>query len=142
MWAWGIDSTSLGIPDDPSNHIWTTITNGAYEKGEDAWVYSPCFDLSTLNRPMISLDYWMDTRSSDGAVIEYQRPDGIWAPVSNWDADGNIGGVNWFNSSFISGRPGDQIDTNLLGTGWTTPLGWAGESLDWQNGRYKLDNFK
>ncbi len=145
LWEWGVDNNSSGIPADPSNHIWATQTNAAYGGGEDTWVYSPCFDLDSLTRPMISLDYWVDTRpSADGAVIEYQRADGIWAPVGGtWDPVMNgVGGINWFNTSFISGQPGDQDASILLGTGWTAPLGWSGESLAWQNGRYKLDDFR
>jgi hypothetical protein len=137
LWEWGIDSTTGG-PSDRNNHLWATQTNAPYEGGEDAWVYSPCFDLSSLNRPMISFDYWTDTRTSvDGAVLEYQREDGTWAPVGFMNR-----GVDWFNSPFISGQPGDQFAANLLGTGWTAPLGWSGKDRAWQNGRYKLDDFR
>ena len=145
LWEHGIDGDPRGIPDDASNHIWTTYLNSSYGAGEDAWVYSPCFDLDSLDRPMISLDYWTDTRSSvDGAVIEYQRADGIWAPIGGtWNTARNgAGGINWYNTPFISGQPGDQIAANLLGTGWTAPLGWSGKSFDWKNGRYKLDDFR
>ncbi len=138
LWEWGTDNTPAGIPADANNHIWATQTNGQYNGDEDAWVYSPCFDLTTLDRPMVSFDYWSDTRASvDGTVIEYQRPDGTWAPVGFMER-----GVNWFNSPFISGQPGDQYAANLLGTGWTAPLGWSGENQSWQNGRYKLDDFR
>lgn len=138
LWEWGVDNNPLGVGADPANHIWATQTNAAYQGDEDAWVYSPCFDLDSLDRPMISMDYWTDTRQSvDGTVLEYQRDDGTWAPVGFMDR-----GINWFNSPFISGQPGDQIASNLLGTGWTAPLGWSGEGTGWQNGRYKLDDFR
>jgi hypothetical protein len=129
LWEWGIDSTSLGGPNDSRNHLWATQTNAAYQPNENAWVYSPCFDLSSLDRPMISLDYWSDVRSADGAVIEYQAADGSWLPLGTVNR-----GINWYNSTTVYARPGDQV---LPGS--STSLGWVGEQVDWKNGRYKLD---
>ncbi len=131
LWEWGIDNNPLGVIDDPNNHIWATQTNQGYGPEEDAWVYSPCFDISVLNRPMISLDYWSDTRQqADGSILEYQKADGSWAPVGQLNR-----GINWFNTPFIAGDPGD--DTHRV-----FPLGWSGESDSWQNGRYKLDAYR
>ncbi|MFK7796667.1 MAG: T9SS type A sorting domain-containing protein, partial [Aureispira sp.] len=131
LWEWGVDSDQRGIPSDNSNHIWTTQGNDAYKAGESAWVYSPCFDISSLDRPMISLDYWNHTRLPfDGAVIEYQMADGSWAPLGSENR-----GIDWFNTSFIAGEPGG--DSNRV-----FHLGWSGESDHWQNGRYKLDDFR
>ena len=131
LWEWGIDSNSLGITANTNNHIWATYTNQGYGPEEDAWVYSPCFDISTLNRPMISLDYWTDTRDrADGSILEYQTADGSWAAL------GEIGrGINWFNTPFIAGEPGDGSNRDF-------PIGWSGQNSTWQNGRYKLDNYR
>ncbi len=131
LWEWGTDNNSQGIPANVSNHVWMTQTGAAYGGGEDAWVYSPCFDMDSLNRPMISMDYWVDARPQfDGVVVEYQKTDGSWAPL------GEVGrGIDWFNTPSIAGSPGD--DSHRIFS-----LGWSGESGSWQNGRYKLDDYR
>lgn len=131
LWEWGIDSNSLGVASNPNNHIWSTQNNRGYSKEEDAWVYSPCFDITNLKRPMISLDYWSDTRAGiDGTILEYQKPDGSWARVGELDR-----GINWFETRFIAAEPGDDTHRNF-------PTGWSGQNGDWLNGRYKLDEFR
>jgi hypothetical protein len=126
LWEWGIDSTPQGIASDLNNRFWSTQLNTSYSESDDAWVYSPCFDIDSLSRPMVKLDYWCDTRTAvDGAVLEYQKEDGTWNPLGELNR-----GINWFNSSIITGQPGDQ---NLA------PTGWSGNSNGWVDARYKLD---
>ena len=131
LWEWGIDSNALGVASNVNNHLWSTQNNRGYSKEESAWVYSPCFDISRLERPMISLDYWSDTRVGiDGTVLEYQKPDGSWARVGELDR-----GINWFDTRFIAAEPGDDTHRNF-------PTGWSGQSGGWKNGRYKLDDYR
>ncbi|MFK7795959.1 MAG: T9SS type A sorting domain-containing protein [Aureispira sp.] len=130
LWEWGIDSTSQGGPNDNSNHIWATQTNASYAESEDAWVYSPCFDISNLDRPMISLNFWSNVRPSDGAILEYQGADGRWLPLGAVNR-----GIDWYNSGAVYARPGDQV---LPGS--ATSMGWIGlQQFDWKDGRCKLD---
>ncbi|MFK7798489.1 MAG: T9SS type A sorting domain-containing protein [Aureispira sp.] len=131
LWEWGSDLNPQGIAANSNNNVWATQTSAGYSGNEDAWVYSPCFDISTLDRPMVSLDYWSYTRQQfDGTVIEYQMADGSWAPL------GEVGrGINWFNTASIAGEPGDE-DNRVFS------LGWSGLSSGWQNGRYKLDRYR
>ncbi len=127
LWEWGIDSNNNGIAAAP-NKIWQTNLNSSYTGSEDAWVYSPCFDLNSLDRPMIKLNYWSDTRNAiDGTVLEYQEVDGSWTPLGEMNR-----GINWYNTAVITGQPGDQQ---------LAPVGWSGKSLRWQDARYKLDEF-
>lgn len=129
LWEWGIDSTAAGIPSNKNNNLWVTQSNSPYSESEDAWVYSPCFDISQLDRPMLKLDYWSDTRSAiDGTVLEYQKADGSWEPLGLLNR-----GINWYNSPIITGQPGDQD---------IAPIGWSGQSTEWTDARYRLDEFK
>ncbi len=131
LWQWGFDNNNLGVAQDLDNKIWATQTSNPYSRDEAAWVYSPCFDISTLSRPMISMDYWSHSRAGfDGTVLEYQREDGTWAPLGKENR-----GIDWFNTSFIAGQPGSS-DHRVF------PLGWSGLDTEWQNGRYKLDDFR
>lgn len=131
LWEWGIAqkpnlNTSALYP---HHRVWTTHLDQVYGD-ESGWVYSPCFDLSQLERPMLSLDYFLDTDAgNDGAVIEYYDPvQARWLPL------GEVGrGWNWYNRSVIAGRPGEQE---------LAPIGWSGELEDWTTGRYALDAFR
>lgn len=126
LWEWGIDSTAQGIASNRNNRFWSTQLNATYSESEDAWVYSPCFAIDSLTRPMVKFNYWCDTRTAaDGAVLEYQKEDGSWTPLGELNR-----GINWFNSSIITGQPGDQ---NLA------PIGWSGKTNEWRDARYKLD---
>jgi hypothetical protein len=128
LWEWGRDTIPLGV-NEPNNKIWVTELNNQYTANEAAWVYSPCFDISDLERPMIRFDYWSDSRDrGDGTVLEFQNLDGSWSPLGEL-----YRGIHWFNSDFIAGSPGNQI---------LSPIGWSGQKNDWINSRYKLDEFK
>jgi hypothetical protein len=128
LWEWGQD-IQLPFINNPNNSIWSTDLNHQYTANEAAWVYSPCFDISDLDRPMIKFDHWSDSRNrGDGTVLEFQKSDGTWAPLGELDR-----GINWFNTDFIAGSPGNQT---------LSPIGWSGKDEKWVNSRYKLDEFK
>lgn len=133
LWQWG---TSIGTTINTSlsnNQVWgtrTATTPTTYLQGEAAWVYSPCFDLSQLDRPMISLDVWRDMVTNiDGAVLEYYDETN-----ETWKVLGSAynHGLNWYQDSFILSRPGMQSNV-------TYPVGWTGQSTVWENARYALD---
>jgi hypothetical protein len=129
LWQWGTDNNPAGIDGGTNGNLfWETNLNSSYSINEDGWVYGPCFDLDTLNRPMIKLDYWSDSRENvDGTVLEYQQADGQWKPL------GQIGnGINWYDTPIITGQPGDQ---NIA------PIGWSGQTNGWTDARYRLDEF-
>lgn len=131
LWEWGVaDGNRINTVGDDHNNVWITHKNAAYGLDESGWVYSPCFDLRQLERPMISLDYFSDTDfGNDGAVIEYfHSASQEWLPLGNVDR-----GVNWYNKDVIAGRPGLQD---------LAPFGWSGEENDWKNARYRLDDFQ
>lgn len=134
LWQWG---TAIGtnINTTPfNNKVWGTRTASpptTYLQGEEGWVYSPCFDLSQLDRPMISLDVWRDmVQGVDGAVLEYyDEINGTW----NTLGQAYNHGINWYQDSFILSRPGDQANV-------TYPVGWTGQHPNWENARYALDH--
>ena len=115
-------------PDRPANFMWITNPSGAYPAGKRAWVYSPCFDLSDLDKPMIKMDIWRDSREGiDGAVLEfYDTTNNQWRPLGQVDK-----GINWFNPPFILARPGNQVGA--------PPIGWSGSGGQWEDARYRLD---
>lgn len=129
LWQWGAaigtNINSLG------NLVWGTRLvhqPTTYRSGENAWVYSPCFDLSDLDRPMIQLSLWRNAQKpADGAVLQY------YDDVTNsWEVLGKRGkGINWYQDGYVVSGPGNQTGT---------PIGWTGTSSGWEDARYRLDN--
>ncbi len=82
---------------------------------------------------MVALDYWSDAElNRDGAVLQYSIDGG-----QNWEIIGPTPGVpdrdegiNWYNSTGIVGKPGNQK---------TGDYGWSGRTAGWRNARFKLD---
>jgi hypothetical protein len=116
-----------------SDGFWVTMAaEPYYEVSQSAWVYSPCFDFTSSQRPMIALDLWRDVLPGiDGAVFEFYNN-----TSNNWEVVGNVGdGINWYQSDFVLGRPGNQLNS-------TFPSGWTGRSFGSQSARLRLDQFK
>jgi len=133
LWAWGLaPGPRIRTNNDPEHlNVWTTnILQRPYPQNAAGWVYSPCVDLTQLDRPMLKLDYFNDTDpGNDGVVVEYyDKNSNRWLPLGNVNR-----GINWYNDPVIAGRPGLQD---------LAPRGWSGLSSGWKDGRYKLDDFR
>lgn len=127
LWQWG----SIITPNFAGTTFWGTRFTGpspVYRPEESAWVYSPCFDLDSLDRPMIKMSIWRNTRRGiDGAVLQYH--DDV---TNTWKVLGEYGkGINWYQNGYVVSSPGNQL---------TTPVGWSGANIDWEDVRYRLDN--
>ena len=103
---------------------WTTNLVGFYSQGEYGYVQSPCFDLSALPSPALSLNIWHNSSNqSDNANIKYSIDGGLTFQV--------LGSVNdplWYNTSA----------TNMFG-----PMqedSWSGNSNGWLNVRHSLQS--
>jgi PKD repeat protein len=101
--------------------------NSTYFNNEQSEVIGPCLDLSGLERPMVSLNYWTDAQDGfDGTVLQYSVNGGAsWETIG--DADG--GGIEWYNRTNLNGNPGGQDN-----------FAWSASSLAWKNARYSLDD--
>ena len=89
----------VGKNDNPNpGKIWKTATDGisGYKVNENSFLYSPTFDLTSLEKPMIAFDMWLDVEDErfEGAILEYST-DG-----ENWFVFGSEGDeLNWYNIS-------------------------------------------
>jgi len=101
------DSWQYGTPASPKinkaasgNKAWKTNLTGDYSNLELSYLYSPCFDLSGLAKPMLSFSIASDIENCgntlcDAGYIEYSY-DGV-----NWAKLGTYGqGTNWYDSTF------------------------------------------
>jgi hypothetical protein len=134
LWQWGTITT----PVFAGTGFWGTRFTGpspVYRPEESAWVYSPCFDLDSLDRPMIKMSIWRNTRQGiDGAVLQYYDD-----TTNTWEVLGqHAKGINWYQDGYVVSAPGNQL---------TTPVGWSGVNSGnvvngslWEDARYRLDN--
>ncbi|MDC0231421.1 T9SS type A sorting domain-containing protein, partial [Aureispira] len=135
LWEWGVAMGSNINTQNSGNLVWSTrlgILNtpgsATYKQGENAWVYSPCFDLTNLDRPMIELSIWRQSLNHvDGAVLQYHdNVSNSWKVLGETDK-----GINWYKAGFVVSSPGFQTGA---------PIGWTGSNSTWENARYRLDN--
>ncbi|MBT1707985.1 T9SS type A sorting domain-containing protein [Fulvivirgaceae bacterium PWU5] len=134
-WAHGHPAGATVNKDASPNGLggaWDTNLTGNSNAGEQSWVMSRCFDFSLAQKPIISFDIWSDTPAgNDGAVLQYNTSGNI-ENEAQWQVVGQIGqGVNWYDESGISSRPGNQPSNDL---------GWTGAYGDWKTATFKLDN--
>ena len=132
FWVWGSPSGTHIQHNDPLNKAWFTDLEPSYTDGIDAWVYSPTFDFTTLEKPMVAFRYWVDSRVSDGAILQYTDDSGV-----SWNALGGLGsGLSWYDVDNLVSQPGEQSGFD--------GLGWTGDdaSEGWQVARHKLDELK
>ena len=112
---------------DTEEMAWVTGATQPYKANDVSYVNSPCFDLTTFDRPVLSIKHWTDTEPSDGAVIQYSVDGGI-----TWYRLGEVAsGLAWYNRLTISANPGEQSD---LSSGWSLSNQEA-----WSVGKHTLD---
>ena len=115
---------------------WVSGKGGQYISNEKSFVESPCFNLSQLNRPMISFKYRSGTEDGrDGAVLQYTLDNGnTWVVLGNT----NSSAINWYNSNGIIGNPGGQ---------GISSVGWSGNTAQnsfngWRTAAHYLDQLE
>lgn len=143
-WTWQNGLSSLGI-NDPNEQAWVTndlsLDGSYYDTLEVSYVQTPCFDLRSLTKPMLSFDYWVDSEESiDGMVLQYILSNKTTLlDNESWVTVGDISeGVNWYNSASVLADPGGQQGVE----GADDARGWSGESEGWINARISLNTVK
>jgi hypothetical protein len=117
--------------------FWVTQSgnNVAYNENQESYVYSPIFDFTDLDRPLVKFDMFDNMSSGkDGVVLEYSTTGFGTNPISesSWTIVGNLNsGINWYETRDISNSAGRINDTNK---------GWSLGSNDWKNARNTLTN--
>jgi hypothetical protein len=110
------NATTINSASDGSN-AWVTNLTGAYSNSTDAQVYSPYFDLSTYEKPVVQLDIWAQSEIDwDGTVLEATYNRG-----QDWLVVGNFGDPdNWYNNDEIESLGGGPGWDDTDGSGWVT----------------------
>ena len=126
-WAFGKPNRAVINTAASGNYAWYTSFDTLKQTVDTSTIISPCFDFSTIQRPMISMKLFKRfDMNRDGAVLQYKIEDSTWVNVGSLDD-----GINWYNSSLIKGKPGaNQV-------GWTT--GTTGQDMAWGQSSHTLD---
>lgn len=126
--------TIINVAADGTN-AWLTRDNvlGTYNNSERSVLYGPCFDMTQLQRPVLSVEYWNNTDpGNDGAYIEYSLNNGVI-----WQRLGILNeGLEWYNRAAILGLS----QQNGVGQA-IAQIGWSGNTPSWTAGKYNMDNF-
>ncbi|MGF1637683.1 MAG: T9SS type A sorting domain-containing protein, partial [Cyclobacteriaceae bacterium] len=114
-------------------NAWVTRLAGEYNASEKSYINTPSFDLTSLQRPMLSMAIWTHTQVGfDGAIIQFSLDGG-----EEWQNLGNVDegiGLNWYTEKGLIGRPGEDANEGSNG--------WSGVQDGWKVARYPLDEIK
>lgn len=96
-WQWGApQKTTINKAANGAN-CWVTSLTGDYNNNELSYLYSPCFDLSSLTSPVLSFSHIFQTEDDcdcDYHWVEYSTDDSTWIKL------GIVGnGTNWYDNS-------------------------------------------
>lgn len=102
-------SWQYGTPASPKingaasgSKAWKTTLVGNYNDNELSYLYSPCFNISTMSNPTLSLSIALDLEDCGGdtcdrAYVEYSADGKTWSRLG---ANGQ--GTNWYNKNYTS----------------------------------------
>ena len=119
-----------GVPAWSGNNVWITNLNGDYKVGELSYLNSPCFNFSTLDKPMLVMKEWTSSTNLAGTVLEATTGN-----TNVWNTLGQIGsGMNWYNTTGVVG---------LIGASSSNPTaqGFSGQDTTFRLSRVGLPQF-
>jgi hypothetical protein len=96
-WQWGLPAKQVIHKAANGSKAWVTNLTGNYNDNEYSFLYSPCFDLTGLTRPVFSFSHIFRTEDDcdcDYHWVEYSLDDSIWTILGN-----DTTGVNWYKDT-------------------------------------------
>jgi len=97
-WQWG--SPAKTIINKATNGIkaWVTNLNGNYTDNETSYLVSPCFDLTGVQRPVLSFSHIFDIELDyDYTWVEYSTDGKTWQKLGNLNS-----GTNWYDNAALN----------------------------------------
>ncbi|MBL7743678.1 MAG: S8 family serine peptidase [Chitinophagaceae bacterium] len=104
-WEYGTPAAAKINRAASGSKAWKTNLTGNYKDQQLSYLYSPCFDVTGMANPTLSLSIVLDMEDCgtgpndlcDGAYMEYSA-DGV-----NWSRLGAVGqGTNWYNRNYTN----------------------------------------
>ncbi|MFL2623553.1 MAG: T9SS type A sorting domain-containing protein [Flavobacteriaceae bacterium] len=117
-----LNSTTSGVK------AYATNLDGDYPNNTKGFLYSPCFDLSSIEDPVLKFKMAFDIEFDwDLLYMQYSTDLG-----QNWNILGSADSPSWYNSSRFSGDGINNDCYNCIGAQWT------GTNLDLTEYSYNL----
>ncbi len=135
-WEYGTPLSSKITRAASGSKAWKTRITGSYNDNELSYLYSPCYNVSTMTNPTLSFSLAFDLEDCggtlcDGAYVEYSTDGNTWSRLG---ANGQ--GVNWYNKSYA----GNNLWSNESFSRWhvaTIPMSVTGVPVN-QMGRLRF----
>src|SRR5450432_511094 len=96
-WQWGKPAKTIIHKAANGSKAWVTNLTGNYNDNEYSFLYSPCFDLTGLTKPVLSFSHIFQTEDDcncDFHWVEYSLDDSVWTLLGNASS-----GVNWYDDA-------------------------------------------
>ncbi len=97
-WEWGSPAKTIINKAANGSKAWVTNLTGNYNNNELSYLYSPCFDVSSLTQPVLSFSHihqLEDDCDCDYHWVEYSNDGGL-----TWQKLGAKGsGTNWYDNA-------------------------------------------
>ncbi|MFK7950417.1 MAG: fibronectin type III domain-containing protein, partial [Saprospiraceae bacterium] len=105
------------------SEAFVTNLSGNYSHDQMSYLYSPCFDLSSMTSPFLRFSInWEFEDDNDGAWLEYSVSGGPWTKLGT----NNNSGQGWYNNDV----PNNNIGWAWSGTGSESSNGWIDAIID------------
>ena len=115
IWERGVPSGSQLNTVSSGERAYATNLDGNYDDNNVSYLYSPCFDLTTIGDPILKFDMAFDIEFDwDLLYMQYSTDSG-----QNWNLLGSSNDPNWYNSARISGDGIADNCYNCVGGQWT-----------------------
>jgi hypothetical protein len=121
-WEYGIPSANKINKAASGTKAWKTNLTGNYKNQAISYLYSPCYNISGMTNPTLSLNIALDLEYCggtlcDGVYIEYSGDGNTWSRL------GNVGtGTNWYNKVYGGGNKLWSVQDYTRWHVATTPL--------------------
>ena len=99
-WEYGTPASTKISGAASGSKAWKTSLTANYNDLESSYLYSPCFDISGMTNPTLSVSIALDLEDCgntlcDGAYVEYSADGKTWTRLG---ANGQ--GTNWYNKTY------------------------------------------
>ncbi|MEQ1797006.1 MAG: S8 family serine peptidase [Lacibacter sp.] len=96
-WSWGQPFKTLMNRSASADNGWFTSLYSTYKQNENSYLYSPCFNLSSLTQPVFSFSHISQQEANcncDFHTLDYSIDNG-----NTWQRLTAVNGTNWFDSA-------------------------------------------
>lgn len=116
-WEYGTPQSEKINTAASGNKVWKTNLDGKYGVNEIGYLYSPCFDISSMTNPVFKLKIAYDIEYCgiiycDASYLEYSIDGAKWERVGTWKE-----GSNWYSDTLYN--VWSQQDNTAWHEAWT-----------------------